>query len=157
MILPSSRKNMRINKLNIFQLFLLSIGIWLSSCSPKQGTNQDGIKFQQYYIQGEKLFEQHCSNCHQKNGKGLGLVYPPLNQSDFIDGNQEKVICLIRYGISGELVVNGSQFNKEMPAIPSLTDLEIAEIITYLYNTWGRNEGILEVKEASKILENCAE
>jgi mono/diheme cytochrome c family protein len=133
------------------------VGLWLSSCSTKQDSGSTSIKFQQYYVQGEQLFIQHCSNCHQKDGKGLGLLYPPVNQSDFIEENFEKVICIIRNGIKGDIVVNGNTYNKEMPPMPALTDLEIAEITTYLYNTWGREKGIIEVKDASQILTNCAE
>ncbi len=145
---------MLVNRFYFF-IWILVVGLCSWSCDSKKGTGSTSIKFQQYYVQGEQLFVQHCSNCHQKNGKGLGLLYPPVNQSDFIDGNFEKVLCIIRNGINGEIVVNGNNYNKEMPPIPTLTDLEIAEITTYLYNTWGRNKGIVEVQEASKILTNC--
>lgn len=151
---------MQTNRLLLI-LFFLTIGTSqiLLSCNSKQDSKTDtnSIKFQQYYVQGEQLFVEHCSNCHQKNGKGLGLLYPPVDQSDFMDKNFEQVICLIRNGIKGEIVVNGKSFNKEMPPIPGLTDLEIAEITTYLYNTWGRDRGIVEVRDASKILNACPE
>ena len=145
------------NSIVVLIFFMAGIVLSMQSCSSKQESNSDtsSIKFQQYYIQGEQLFIEHCSNCHQKSGKGLGLLYPPVDQSDFIDTNAAKVLCLIRNGIAGELIVNGKSFNKEMPAIPSLTDLEIAEITTYLYNTWGRKRGIVEVKEASIMLTKC--
>ena len=138
--------------------FLCSI-LLVISCSPKADSSADtnSIKFQQYYIQGEQLYIKNCSNCHQRNGKGLGLLYPPVATSDFIDNNKNMVVCIIRNGISGPLIVNGSSYNKEMPAIPSLTDLEIAEIATYLYNSWGREIGIIEVKEVSKIINSCQE
>ena len=113
------------------------------------------IKQQQYYVQGEQLYLKHCSNCHQKNGTGLGLLYPPLAQSDYVDNNFESVICLMRYGIEGELTVNGKSFNKAMPGIPSLSDLEIAEIATYLYNTWEHQRDSIELKDVSRILDNC--
>lgn len=138
--------------------FLLSL-FWflLPSCSTKSenGNDQTSTKFQQYYVQGEKLYQQHCSNCHQKNGTGLGLVYPPLNKSDYMDNNPEKVICLIRYGIKGNLVVNGKNYNQPMPGIPSLGDLEIAEIATYIYNTWEHKKGMISVQEVTNIQKNC--
>ena len=114
-------------------------------------------KFKQYYVHGEQLYKKYCMNCHQSDGSGLGRVYPPLNTSDHMKNNFEDVICLIRYGKRGELIVNGAQYNQAMPAIPALTDLEIAEIATYIYNTWQHERGIVEVKEAAKILETCAE
>jgi cytochrome c551 len=112
-------------------------------------------KFTQYYVQGEKLYIKHCSNCHQLDGSGLGRLYPPLDESDYMQQNFPDVVCLILYGKSGELIVNGQQFNQPMPGIPSLTDLEVAEIATYIYNSWGHQRGIVEVKEATRILSSC--
>src|SRR5262245_19720562 len=112
-------------------------------------------KFDQYYAEGEKLYLTHCANCHQRDGKGLGLVYPPLALSDFVDQRTDDVLCLMKSGWKGEMVVNGEVFNQPMPGIPSLTDLEIAEIATYLYNTWGRKKGLIDVKQAGESLKSC--
>jgi cytochrome c551 len=131
--------------------FLL-IMFCMFSCSI---SNSKSVKFQQYYVQGEQLYTKHCSNCHQQNGSGLGLVYPPLNTSDYMEANFEQVLCLMKYGAKDELTVNGKKFNQPMPGIPALTDLEIAEIATYIYNSWDHNRGIVEVAEASRILSSC--
>lgn len=136
---------------HLLLLLILSI-----ACSPNtENKKESSAKFQQYYIQGEKLYLQHCSNCHQKNGKGLGLVYPPLDSSDFMSNNFNEVICLIKNGKSGELLVNGKNYNQKMTGIPALTDLEIAEISTYIYNTWTHNYGLVDVKEVSTVLSHC--
>jgi len=126
-----------------------------AQADPPKSLPEGSPKFQQYYVHGEELYVRYCSNCHQKNGTGLGRIYPPLDRSDFVDKNQEATLCIIRNGKSGELTVNGVSFNKTMPPIPALTDIEIAEIATYLYNTWGRNKGIVEVQQVSKVLTSC--
>lgn len=123
---------------------------FLVSCGERSSA-----KFKQYYVQGEKLYLKHCSNCHQKDGSGLGRLYPPLNTSDFMDKNLDEVICLIRYGISGELIVNGKDYNQSMPGVASLSDLEIAEISTYIYNKWDHRRGIIDVKDVSLTLNKC--
>ena len=136
-----------------FLLFIFSF----SACSTKPDSkpSTSSPKFQQYIIQGEQLYEKNCSNCHQKSGAGLGLLYPPLNKSDFMDNHFEEVICIMRNGKEGELIVNGKSYNKQMKGISTLTDLEIAEIATYIFNTWERQHGIVEVQEASRILSKC--
>lgn len=68
-----------------------------------------------------------------------------------------EVLCLMRHGKTGEIFVNGKQYNQPMPGISSLSDLEIAEIATYIYNTWEHQRGIVEVKSASAILKDCAD
>jgi mono/diheme cytochrome c family protein len=123
----------------------------LYACNSKPSPDAS-TKFDQYFIQGEQLYVRHCSNCHQKNGKGLGLIYPPLDTSDYMQNNLEEVICLMRNGKSGALYVNGKNFNQAMPGVSTLTDLEIAEIATYIYNSWSHNKGIVDVKMASQIL-----
>ena len=126
-----------------------TILVFMVSCTPKDA------KFQQYFVQGQMLYEKNCSNCHQKNGKGLGLIYPPLDTSDYMQNHFEEVLCLMRSGKSGELIVNGKNFNQPMPGIPTLTDLEIAEIATYIYNSWSHDKGIVDVKMASQVLSAC--
>ena len=69
--------------------------------------------------------------------------------------NFNDVICIIRNGKEGELFVNGLQFNQAMPALPQLSDLEVAEIATYIYNSWEHQRGIVDVTTVSPILQNC--
>lgn len=148
-----------INKaqLTMNNCFLLTlILLFLVACSANtEYKKESSTKFQQYYIQGERLYSQHCSNCHQKNGRGLGLVYPPLDTSDYITNNFEEVLCLMRNGKAGEILVNGKSYNQKMSGIPSFSDLEIAEIATYVYNTWSHQRGIVDVKEVSVALSSC--
>lgn len=133
--------------------FLLSIIVLaMIQCSEKEKRDP---KFQQYYVHGERLYLKHCSNCHQKNGQGLGRLYPPLDSSDYLTNNLNDVLCIIRYGRKGDLVVNGVRYNQSMPSNPALSDLEIAEIATYIYNTWQNNRGIISVNETTAVLNSC--
>jgi len=135
--------------------FVLAVMI-LIACSPDSDKSSiDSPKFQQYYVQGEILYQKHCSNCHQQNGKGLGRLYPPVDQSDFMEKNLKEVICMIKYGKKGSLMVNGVEYNMEMKGNPSLTELEIAELATYMYNNWTHKKGLIDVKEVSTILSAC--
>jgi cytochrome c551 len=151
-------KKQKAESTKLIQRFLLfAFCFLLLTCAKnsEQSPSSSSPKFTQYYNQGEQLFIKHCSNCHQSDGTGLGRVYPPLNVSDFMDNNFSEVICLIRYGRKGELIVNGVNFNQPMPGAGTLTDLEIAEIATYIYNKWSHKKGITEVKEVTAILNSC--
>jgi cytochrome c551 len=133
--------------------FLISV-FACSSNSNKPDTTS--VKFTQYYVKGEELYLKHCSNCHQKNGTGLGLVFPPLNTSDYMDKNFEKVLCIMKYGIKEEIIVNGKSFVQPMSGVATLTNLEIAEIATYIYNSWSHARGIVDVTEADNVMKACA-
>lgn len=145
-----------IDRLIIYYVILLLIVVSAGCINKKQSDHSEtSVKFQQYYVQGEQLYVKNCSNCHQKEGTGLGLIYPPLKNSDYLLENRNEVICLMRNGKSGELFVNGRNFNMKMPAMPSLSDLEIAEIATYIYNTWGNDQGIIDVSDVTAVLTKC--
>jgi mono/diheme cytochrome c family protein len=135
-------------------LFFITTLLWTVVCGLSSCTTKDP-KFQQYFAQGQTLYEKHCSNCHQKNGQGLGRVYPPLASSDFFGKNLNASLCIMKYGIQGEIIVNGKSFNKPMPGVPSLTELEIAEIATYIGNSWNHQMGLIDVAQTAKVIAAC--
>lgn len=149
-----NRENLRFKILNFRFIVLVILASSCSSNSKNPDTNS--VKFKQYYVKGEELYLKHCSNCHQVNGTGLGLVYPPLHTSDYMEQNFESVLCLIKNGIEGEMIVNGKSFQQPMPGVSALTNLEIAEIATYIYNTWDHQRGLVDVTEVSRIMDSCA-
>lgn len=134
------------------RFIVLLVFVLVLACVP----GSRDVKFQQYYAEGELLYQQHCANCHQADGSGLGRVYPPLAQSDFVKNNPNAVLCLIKYGVEGEMIVNGVTYNKAMPGIQALTELEIAEIATYIHNSWGNNHEMVEVNQVASILAACS-
>jgi cytochrome c551 len=142
------------NKFSIIAVLGVVIVMIAAACSNKKGEDSS-VKFEQYYVQGQDLYLKHCANCHQSDGAGLGLVFPPLNKSDFMDNNLEQVLCLMKNGLQGEVIVNGNSYNQAMPGVPSLTDLEVAEIATYIYNSWEHKRGIVSVQEATAALAEC--
>ncbi len=147
--------SMIVKRYVIFICFALAL-FFIASCnnSTKHDNHKSSVKFEQYFVQGERLYLSKCSNCHQANGRGLGRIYPPLDTSDYVDNQLQDVLCLMRYGKKGEIIVNGIMYNQPMPA-PALTDLEIAELATYLYNSWGREKGIVDVRDVAQKMMNC--
>ncbi|MBA4852104.1 cytochrome c [Emticicia sp. BO119] len=120
--------------------------ILLNSCqSPEK------VKLEQYYIGGKEIFEQNCANCHQKDGKGLQNLYPPIVGSDYLK-DKSAVILAIKNGLAGEIKVNGKTYNQPMPANSHLQSLDIAEVVTYIYSEWSNERKITTVEEVEKIL-----
>jgi len=91
---------------------------------------------------GQQLYLVHCATCHQPNGLGAPGVFPPLAQSNWIDGNNERTIKLILAGLAGEITVKGNKYNGNMPNIgAALKDAQIAHIVTYVNQAWGNAQG----------------
>ena len=96
------------------------------------------------YKQGKLLYEANCQNCHQADGQALAGLIPPLAGSDYLIINKDKLACIIRNGLDGEIIVNGVSYNQPMPANTLLTEIQISNIINYINNEWGnKNEGVL--------------
>ncbi len=89
---------------------------------------------------GEVLFKGTCSVCHQVNGQGLPQVFPPLAGSDFLMHDKRRSIEIVLKGLTGPVTVNGKPFNSVMPPMSNLRDDEIANILTFVRNSWG-NQG----------------
>ena len=117
--------------------------------------SEEEIKRERYITEGILVYRTHCANCHQSKGEGLAALYPPIANSDYLSANKNAVICLIRYGQQGAIVVNGKTYNRPMPAQPQLSDLEVAELATYIYNQWGGEKQVTDVKTVTPILETC--
>ncbi len=141
---------MKISQLFKLPFIIIGVLIFISSCdySPEK------VKFKRYRVAGERLFEQHCANCHQKNGEGLRGLYPPLAGSDYLKNEFEKSICIIKNGTNDTLTVNGKVYNLPMPSI-DLGNIEVAEIVTFVYNSWGNEKGLIDVKEIESLLKSC--
>lgn len=88
---------------------------------------------------GKKVFTT-CAACHQANGLGVPGVYPPLAGSDWVQGNEERIIRIVLHGLNGPLTVAGKEYNNVMaPLGAALKDDQIANVLTYIRQEWGNN------------------
>jgi mono/diheme cytochrome c family protein len=60
----------------------------------------------------------------------------------------------MKHGKEGEIRVNGQVYNQAMPANPNLSPLDLAQIATYLYNSWGMSEGVIDAPQIEQYLKN---
>ena len=91
---------------------------------------------------GKGLYERTCFACHQLEGQGIPNAFPPLAKSDFLNANPDRAIGAVLHGLSGEITVNGKKFNNVMTS-QNLTDEQVADVLTYVYNSWGNNKTVV--------------
>ena len=99
---------------------------------------------------GEALFAGTCSVCHQANGAGLPGVFPPLAKSDYLAADPKHAIDVVLRGLTGKLKVNGSNYDSVMPPMNQLNDDEVANILTYVLNSWGNPGGRISTEDVKK-------
>jgi cytochrome c551 len=139
---------------------LLIFGLFAVSCAPKASSEANTLaqisdpEVLKFAIPGKELYENYCANCHQKDGTGLGKLIPPLRDSDYFKADIPRTVWIMKHGKEGEIVVNGQVYNQAMPANPNLSPLDLAQIATYLYNSWGMSEGVIDAPQVEGYLKN---
>lgn len=88
--------------------------------------------------EGTLIYQDFCLQCHGSEGKGESGVFPPLAQSDYLMENINQSIQGIKYGMRGVMVVNGVVY-EGMMAAQGLDDVEIADVMNYILNSWGNS------------------
>jgi len=89
---------------------------------------------------GKQVYMGLCFACHMADGKGLPNVFPPLAGADYLMADRERAIRIVLKGLTGPVTVNGHTYSSAMPAQESvLTDTQIADVLTYITNTWGNS------------------
>ncbi|KVO07806.1 cytochrome c oxidase subunit II [Burkholderia ubonensis] len=86
---------------------------------------------------GEEVYKANCAACHQPNGKGVG-AFPAIDGGKISNGP-----------IAGHLeqVLKGKG---AMPSWASLSDLDIASVITYERNSWSNHKNdLLQPKQVA--------
>lgn len=100
---------------------------------------------------GSEIYADFCITCHLDTGKGVESVFPPLAASDYLMNKREESIFGVKYGRSGDMVVNGVTYSNSMMAM-GLEDEEIADVMNYILNSWGNtSDKIVTVEEVSGI------
>jgi nitrite reductase (NO-forming) len=106
---------------------------------------------EQQIAAGAVLFKGTCSVCHQDNGEGLPNVFPPLAKSDYLLKDPKHAVEVVLNGLSGPVKVNGATFNSVMPPMSQLNDDEVANILTYVLNTWGNDGGAISKEQVQAV------
>lgn len=107
----------------------------------KSASDTSAVTAAQPEASGEALFKSKCVSCHQADGKGIAGVFPPLEKSEYVLGNPERLISIILHGLTGPIEVEGNSFNGVMPAwADQMSDQEITAVINHIRQKLGSNQ-----------------
>ena len=100
---------------------------------------------------GEALYKTKCIACHGPTGTGIPNVFPPVAESEWVNGPEENLIKIQLRGLQGPIEVKGVQYNSVMPANAAMTDKEIADVLTYVRSNMGNDAPAVTVETVKKI------
>lgn len=94
----------------------------------------------------KQLFNANCVACHQASGQGLPGVFPPLDGSEWVAGDERILANILLHGISGDITVKGTAYKSAMPAFGQLSDSELAALASHVRETWSNKAAPLSAE-----------
>lgn len=100
---------------------------------------------------GAAVYARTCIACHQPTGLGLPPVFPPLANAPIVAGNPELPVKFILQGLMGPITVNGMTYNSMMPPVAGLSDADIADVLTYVRQSFGNKANAVTADQVKAI------
>lgn len=101
---------------------------------------------------GKRVFLSTCATCHQANGQGVPNQFPPLAGSEWVNGNEERIIRIVLNGLKGPIKVAGHDFDNVMAPLGAvLKDEQIANVLSYVRSEWGNTSPEVQPDTVSKV------
>jgi mono/diheme cytochrome c family protein len=92
---------------------------------------------------GEILFKSICATCHQADGSGVPRMNPPLIKTKYVLGDKTKLIKVLLLGLNEDVEIEGEYYSNPMPPQAALKDEEIADVLTFVRNSFGNKAGAI--------------
>lgn len=100
---------------------------------------------------GKTVYTNICLACHQADGTGVPNLNPPLIKTSWVLGSKPALVQLVLKGSQGKVEIDGEKFNNNMPSLSYLTDQEIADVLTYVRNSFGNKASIVTPVEVKAV------
>lgn len=126
---------------------------------------KDTALFRKQFPAGISLFNSTCQTCHGEDGNGIAALAPPLNHSDWVTGDKDRLIAIVLYGLTGPVKVNkklykSPEISGDMPGLghnKDITDETIAQVLSYIRKNWNNNASYITRDEVLKIRQHWNE
>lgn len=105
---------------------------------------------------GHRVFSTVCAACHQADAKGIPNAIPPLAGSDFLMADKLRAVHVVTRGLTGPVTVNGASFNSAMPPLRQLSDADVANVLTFVRNSFGNHGDAVKANEVAKVRDDAA-
>lgn len=126
--------------------FILVVGImfFFTAAAYTQGAGKPSKE------RGKLVYETSCLPCHQQNGMGVPGMNPPLAKTKWVLGDKGSLIDIILNGMKEPIEIDGEMYHNIMPAQPGLSDENIADVLTFVRNSFGNKASAVTVADVKK-------
>jgi len=100
---------------------------------------------------GKQVYLQICLACHQVDAGGVQGMTPTLVKTTYVLGPKTPLIKIVLNGMTGAITVNGDDFHNVMAPHSDLTDQQIADVLTYVRNSFGNKASAVTVTQVKAV------
>jgi mono/diheme cytochrome c family protein len=137
---------------------LLAIATYLKDRAPRSGRAVIALAAANpRMVAGQAIYEDRCAACHSHSGAGVTNLFPRLASAPLVQSADPT--SLIRVVLIGSRAVATSAA-PTAPAMPAfgwnLNDTEVADVLTYVRNTWGNAASAVQPEDVTKLRERLS-
>jgi mono/diheme cytochrome c family protein len=110
---------------------------------------QDGLTAS--IARGKKLYQAQCLTCHQVDGSGVMNMNPPLIKTTYVLGDKTALIRIVMEGMKTPLTIDDNEYHNIMPPHTTLSDQDIADVLTYVRHSFGNSATAVTAAEVKAI------
>jgi len=100
---------------------------------------------------GAAVYKNVCITCHQADGGGLPPINPPLIKTQYVLGDKARLSHIVLAGLAERIEIDGEEYKQPMPAQAHLTDQQVADVLTYVRNSFGNKASAVQVAEVKAV------
>jgi mono/diheme cytochrome c family protein len=134
----------------IFMLTFLSVSASLFA-QQKKKTAEQAPSLSSSIAAGMLVYKKNCLVCHMADGGGVQNMNPPLANTTYVLGAKDKLIKIVLNGFSERVEINDETYTNVMPAQKQLTDKQVADVLTYVRNSFGNKASAVTAAEVKAI------
>jgi mono/diheme cytochrome c family protein len=99
-------------------------------------------------LRGKEVYKAQCLACHQQDGGGVPHMNPPLDGALNVNGNDKaRLIKIVLNGLADRVEIEGEMYSNSMASHKDLSNQQIADVLTYIRNSWTNKAGLVTVEE----------
>lgn len=143
----------RLNIVTIWTISLFALAAVLMSQTKKPAapSQQKGGSLQASMERGKQVYLERCLACHQVDALGVQGMNPPLVKTKWVLGDKTTLVQIVLKGMTGQVEIDGETYKNVMAPHNDLSDQQIADVLTYVRNSFGNKAKGITAAEVKTI------
>ncbi len=101
---------------------------------------------------GKAVYMTRCLVCHQVDGGGVPHLNAPLDGATGVKSDDKaRLIRIVLKGMSDRVELDGEYYSNNMAPLPDLSDQQIADVLTYIRNSWSNKVSAVSAAEVKSV------